>query len=274
MENMKTHLIINADDYGRSAGISAGIRHAHLLGVVTSTTCMLNQPTVESDLRLALSECPALGLGVHLNLTSGHPLTGAAHLSALVDSTGNFPGLNDFLLRLPNLDLAQVEAEWRAQIETFAAICRKNPTHLDSHHHSSFLSPGLFRLMCRLATEYDCAIRLPIWQSSIASGIPDALMAEMGRYLPLVLQEYPRPHPDGFISTFYDAGVSLPEMLSIIEKLPGGTFEIMTHPGYVDAALDSAYSSPREKELTVLTDPRLRQELENRQVQLIHFGDL
>ncbi len=67
-------LIVNADDYGLTAGVSAGIREAHQSGIVTSTTAMMNLPGVVEDLRLALETCPGLGLGAHLVLTAGGPL--------------------------------------------------------------------------------------------------------------------------------------------------------------------------------------------------------
>ncbi len=54
-------LIVNADDYGRTASVSAGIRRAHLRGIVTTTTAMMNMPSVEDDVRLALAECPVSG---------------------------------------------------------------------------------------------------------------------------------------------------------------------------------------------------------------------
>jgi predicted glycoside hydrolase/deacetylase ChbG (UPF0249 family) len=71
---MTLRLIVNADDYGRTPGVSRGIREAHRRGIVTSTTCMMNMPAVVDDIALALEETPRLGLGVHLVLTSGRPL--------------------------------------------------------------------------------------------------------------------------------------------------------------------------------------------------------
>ena len=38
-------LIVNSDDYGRTAEVSSGVRTAHLKGIVTSTTCMMNMPS-------------------------------------------------------------------------------------------------------------------------------------------------------------------------------------------------------------------------------------
>jgi predicted glycoside hydrolase/deacetylase ChbG (UPF0249 family) len=55
-----------------------------------------------------------------------------------------------------------VRAEWRAQIEKFIATTSRRPTHLDSHHHASYFTAGLFRTMLELAQEYGCAIRLPV----------------------------------------------------------------------------------------------------------------
>jgi predicted glycoside hydrolase/deacetylase ChbG (UPF0249 family) len=48
----------------------------------------------------------------------------------------------------------------------------------------------------------------------------------------------------------------------------------MTHPGIVEAGLDSSYSNQREKELVVLTDPQLRKGIEKRGIELIHFGEI
>ena len=37
-------LIVNADDYGLTAGVSRGILEAHRRGIVTSTTLLVNRP--------------------------------------------------------------------------------------------------------------------------------------------------------------------------------------------------------------------------------------
>ena len=68
-------LIINSDDYGRTPDISRGIREAHLRGVVTSTTCMMNIPTTAQDVAIALKETPDLGMGIHLVLSTGKPIS-------------------------------------------------------------------------------------------------------------------------------------------------------------------------------------------------------
>ena len=62
---MTTSLIVNADDYGRTPEVSLGIRQAHLQGLVSTTTAMVNMPVALDQIRRAQDECPRLGLGVH-----------------------------------------------------------------------------------------------------------------------------------------------------------------------------------------------------------------
>ena len=128
---MSMRLIVNSDDYGRTAAVSQGVRNAHLFGIVTSTTCMMNMPTVVEDIRTAMQEAPRLGMGVHLVLTSGQPLLPAAQVPSLVTSDGAFLKLDQFLAGLDQIDPAQVKAEWRTQIERFVATAgRSHPPGL------------------------------------------------------------------------------------------------------------------------------------------------
>src|SRR3989442_15160711 len=67
-------LIVNADDFGRSAGVDRGIIRAHREGIVTSTTFMANAPGAEMAAALARAT-PTLDVGVHLLLSYARPLT-------------------------------------------------------------------------------------------------------------------------------------------------------------------------------------------------------
>src|SRR5512135_1195324 len=82
---MSKQLIINADDFGRTRGISEGIIRAHKEGIVTSATAMMNMPGVANDLSKAKTEAPTLGLGVHLTFTAGRPLLPTEWVSSLID---------------------------------------------------------------------------------------------------------------------------------------------------------------------------------------------
>ncbi len=72
---MSKNLIINADDYGITSEVSRGIRLAYTSGVLTSTTVMAIGLSCEEDLQLLQQECPAMGVGVHLTLTTFKPIS-------------------------------------------------------------------------------------------------------------------------------------------------------------------------------------------------------
>jgi predicted glycoside hydrolase/deacetylase ChbG (UPF0249 family) len=278
---MSLRLMINADDYGRTPEISRGIRDSHLRGLVTSTTAMMNMPFVADDLKIALRETPNLGLGVHLVLTSGKPLAPVAQIPSLVTPEGNFLKVDDLVTRAPGLNPEEAKSEWRAQIEAFLAAAGQKPTHFDSHHHSSYFTPGLLQAMLELAREYGVAIRLPIVhgpeQHSHLAGLPEALMAPILEFAPQLLETFQPHSPDAFFASFYDQGATRGEFLRILSLFPRtGTFEIMCHPGYVDEAFakGSAYAYQRQTELEILTDPAMRKEVERRGIQLISFAQL
>ena len=261
-------LIINSDDYGRTTDISRGIRQAHLNGVVTSTTCMMNIPTTAEDVVVALRETPGLAMGVHLVLTMGKPITSGA--SSITDENGNFFKYVPFIEHLDQLDMDEVKAEWRAQIETFIKAAGRKPTHLDSHHHSSYFAPKLFRGMLELAKEYDCAIRFP-FTNDISSELE-----ETNKHVPTLIEEFNLRRPDTFLVDFYDEGATREELLNLINNVSDGTTEIMCHPGYVDDAFaqESVYNFQRERELKILTDPSIKEAIETNGIKLSTFAEL
>jgi chitin disaccharide deacetylase len=263
-------LIVNSDDYGRSSDISRGIREAHLHGIVTSTTCMMNIPTTGEDIAVALRETPNLGLGIHLVLTMGRPIRAPGDVPTLVDEDGKFYRNGPLLERLSSLDIDEVRMEWRAQIECFIEAAGQKPDHIDSHHHSSYFTPQLFRAMLELAQEYGCAIRYPFnedWRE----------LAETSRQAPSLLQEFASCRPDVIIGSFYDEGATLEHLLHIFNELKDGTSELMCHPGHVDqvfAERESIYNYQRERELEILTAPVVKQAIVSHGIELIPFSSL
>jgi len=262
-------LIINSDDYGRTPDISRGIREAHLRGVVTSTTCMMNIPTTANDVAIALKEAPDLGMGVHLVLTMGRPIYAPESVPSIVDENGDFFKYTPLIEHLTSLNMDEVKQEWRSQIEAFVEAAGRKPTHLDSHHHSSYFSPQLFHGMLELAKEYDCAIRFPFTHVS-------SELKETYKHVPNLIQEFNPRRPDTFFVNFYDEAATKEDLLNIINNVSDGTSEVMCHPGYVDDAFakESVYNFQRERELKILTDPSIKEAIESNNIQLITFADL
>ena len=262
-------LIINSDDYGRTPDISRGIREAHLRGVVTSTTCMMNIPTTAADVAVACKETPNLGLGVHLVLTMGRPISTPESVPSIVDEYGNFFKYTPLTEHLSSLQMDEVKKEWRAQIEAFIQAAGRKPTHLDSHHHSSYFSPALFQGMLELAKEYGCAIRSPFTSVS-----PE--LEETYKQVPALVEQFNPRKPDVFFVNFYDETATKENLLDVINSVSDGTSEIMCHPGYVDDAFaqESVYNFQRARELDILTDPAIKEAIEAQNIKLITFADL
>ena len=273
-------LILNADDYGRALSVSAGIRQAHREGIVTSTTAMMNMDGILDDLRAAQAECPALGLGVHLTLTAEAPVLNPERVPSLLALAGGpcFPTVAALAAGVASVNPDEVRAEWRAQIEKFVGLTGRNPTHLDSHHHSSYFSPAWFAGMLALAREFECAIRLP-WPrqppaAGMAGGSQAALMARLQQFAPAALAAAPVPHPDNFEIGFYAEGATQASLLDLLRHLPEGTTEIMCHPGLPDDGLPAltSYTTARARELEILTDPDVRRAVAENGVKLVSFA--
>ena len=155
----RTRLIINADDFGFSEGVTRGIVEAHAAGSVTSASIMANGIDWDNAVRLARAT-RTLGFGVHLNLVQGRPLL---RVPSLTDpATNEFYSLGVLALRAVagRIDRGELEAETRAQIERVrgAGIA---VTHLDSHRHAHAL-PAIFPVVARVVRDAGIrVIRIP-----------------------------------------------------------------------------------------------------------------
>jgi predicted glycoside hydrolase/deacetylase ChbG (UPF0249 family) len=128
-------LIVNADDFGMSRGITDGIILAHRYGFVRSTSLMVNMPAAEYAVSRAAA-VPQLSIGVHLNITAGRPVLPSEKVPSLVDATGRFHGAAKMSRKLWQWRAArsEIEAEFRAQIQWMKER-GVAPTHADSHQH-------------------------------------------------------------------------------------------------------------------------------------------
>jgi chitin disaccharide deacetylase len=278
---MSRRLIMKADDYGRTPGVSMGIRSAYLNGIVTSTSALMTRPWIVSDLALAKAECPQLEIGVHLILTTGPSLLPPDRIPTLTAGTPGFRGLLPLTEDLEQIVLDEAMDEWRAQIELFVSLTSKAPGHLDSHHHFSYFREDLFEGMAALAAQYDCPVRMQVAPPGCSiGGIPEHLQPAMVHCIPRLIETYRLRSPDYFYDGWYDENATLPELTRVISALPAGsTTEIMCHPGCADAVLldaveGSIYNHERECELKILTDPALKAFLIEQEIELINFNQL
>src|SRR6185436_4038834 len=102
-------LIVNADDFGLTDGVTRGILAAHRHGLVTSTTMLVNARVGRERIAEALDS--GLALGLHVNFTLGAPLTRGR---SLVGADGRF--VRDPKRAAARAEPRDVEREIAAQI--------------------------------------------------------------------------------------------------------------------------------------------------------------
>jgi predicted glycoside hydrolase/deacetylase ChbG (UPF0249 family) len=246
-------LIVNADDFGLTRGVSRGILTCYHDGIVTSTTLMVNRdpdPAQLEELRAS-----GLGVGLHVNLTLGTPVSDPKRVASLLDAQGQFT--RDARAQAERARPDEARIEIGNQIEAFRRLMGRFPTHLDSHHHVA-QSGALLDLLCFFAK----ALKIPI-------------RAQDGPVRARARQDGIRT-PEHFMG---DAGVdpywSADKVLEHLRALPAGVSEFMTHPGYFDADLAySRYGKQRETEVAGLTHPEARALIAREGIRLAHFGNL
>jgi len=131
-------LVVNADDFGHSDPVNAGVIDAYERGIVTSASLMVRRSAAEAAAAYARAH-PELGLGLHVELGEWEHRNGtwvASHETAADD----------------------VESEVAAQLARFRELVDREPTHLDSHQHVHRRDPARSALL-RLGRELGVPVR-------------------------------------------------------------------------------------------------------------------
>ena len=274
-------VVVNADDFGFSRGITEGILRAWRDGIVTSTTIAANMPAAAEAVD-RLVEAPGLGVGVHLNVCQGPPLSEEG--LALADGDGvmrsKATGLVLTCLRRPCL-FAAVEAECDAQIR-WVLDRGVRPTHLDSHRHVHGLPPIFLRVL-RLARRYD--IPFVRWHREVLPGDGWPAVEAKQRRVRLLTNLFgavngllapSAGHARETWGVGHTGQIDVAWLVRAARAVRPGVTEIMTHPGIADD-LDAAQTRLRASrlvELEALCDPAARDAFVRNHVKLAHYGQL
>jgi predicted glycoside hydrolase/deacetylase ChbG (UPF0249 family) len=153
-----------------------------------------------------------------------------------------------------NFDLENLPAvrdEFRRQLEAFHRLLGRPPTHVDSHRHAHRRE--------RL---------LPVFRELVSPlGVP---LRSDGRVR--------------FVGGFYAQWewlvtnldyVSVPFLQRLLrEEVAEGWTELSCHPGYRSPDFSSVYLAEREVEVRTLTDPRVRQTIDDLGIRLVSYADI
>ncbi len=137
-------VVLCADDFGLTEGVSHGILDLVEMGRLSATSAMTTHrwwPRLGPVLREA---GPGVGVGLHLNFTSGAPLGPLPRLAA----GGRLPSLGRLIgLSLAgSLDEAEVRTEIERQLDAYMAVMGRPPDFVDGHQHVHVL-PGIRRML-------------------------------------------------------------------------------------------------------------------------------
>ena len=288
--NMPSRLIINADDFGLTPGINRAIAELHRARALTSATLMATGPAFTEAVDISKAN-PTLGVGCHVVLTDGVPVSHPDAIPTLLGADGKTfrPSLLDFsqavLRNQVNPDItretfAQVQKLQRAGIDI---------THLDTHKHSH-LFPIVTRSLLHVAERCNIgAIRNPFepaWTVALGHGsrLRRLEIRTLGRAFRRRFDSQLRSASpdvattDGTTAVSATGGLTIATLSQILYALPtSGTWELVVHPGYNDEALAKITTRLRatrdiEREALLSLIPNLQKNPSP--PELIHYGSL
>ncbi|MGA8075720.1 MAG: ChbG/HpnK family deacetylase [Candidatus Acidiferrales bacterium] len=295
-------LIVNADDFGLSAGVNRAIVECHSGGVVSSATLMAKGAAF-ADAVTAARSAPNLSVGCHVVLVNGTPVSPPDAVDTLLAIRSAEPdkfysSLSAFAARamLGGFDRDQLVAEITAQIRKLQSTGLQ-VTHLDTHKHAHMFPEILAALLraariCGVRAIRNPFVPLQAMPAKQFKGKPD-LWKRYGQVRMLhtfsrqFLQRTKRAGlltPDGVIGVIETGSSDRPgdgsgysSMLrQTLANLPEGTWEWVCHPGYNDADLRAAGTrllESREEERRLLTSAELRQFLEEQKIRVISYRE-
>lgn len=227
------YVIVNADDFGQSDGVTRGIIEAHERGIVTSTSMMVRWPAAPAAAAYARTH-PSLAVGLHLDL------------SEWAYRNGEWVALYEVV---PETDAVAVAHELDRQLAVFRDLMGRDPTHIDSHQHSHRNEPA----------------RSHVVAMARGLGVPLRHYSPDVRYL----GDFYGQTTEGEPLLDY---VSLDALRRLLAGLPDGVTELGCHPSAADD-LDTMYLAERRAELRTLCDPAARAALAEFGVGLCSFAD-
>lgn len=278
-------LIVNADDFGVTAGVNRSVMELHHAGAVTSATLMATGAAFNDAVSLA-RESPAPGIGCHVVLVDGEPVLPGREIHSLAPAGEAFrPALSAFVADLlrGRIREADIEREATAQIRRLQAA-GVHVTHVDTHKHAHMF-PRVLRPLLRAAVvcgvsavrnpfEPDWALAATLKASPLRRWQVKLLRTQRRSFLNAV-RDYGLATTDGAVGVLATGSLDQQTLASLLAAIPEGTWELVCHPGYDDAALQQVRTRLRasrqvEHDALLRTVPQAAPP----DCKLGHFGDL
>ncbi len=255
-------LIINADDFGLTDGVSKAIVQLLEADAISNTSMMITIEGASDRYQKFINKDISPYVGVHLTTTPENyhrkPLSNPSAIPTLVNDDGLFKELDNADWVNPN----EIELEWEAQILKTCDVLSHSPSHLDSHH-GIHREESLTPTYLKLAKKYNVPVRGGRNYGQIdgtSISVPSTSLCSVNW--------------TGKNKTLEDLKISI---LKSFENLPiDAVLEICTHPGFCDDELikSSSWNICRENDFQCLLKLSQSSWLQDNDIKLIRFNDL
>lgn len=276
-------LIVNGDDFGFSPEVNAGIVRAHRDGILRSASLMVAEPAARAAAELARDN-PRLDVGLHAVVCRGRSMLGASRLGAAVRASGEFTdspvaaGLRYYFDR--SMRSAMTD-ELRAQVERHLELVgylNHIDGHLNFHVHPLFAD-----ILVQLAVEYKVpCIRLPrervmttlrLGRDHAARKLVESIIFRaLSRRTNRLMVARGLTSTDALFGLHQSGHLSEDYVVGVIDRIREGTTELYFHPAADIGGVPPAPEAQREVE--ILTSPRVRDAIARNRIELITFADL
>jgi predicted glycoside hydrolase/deacetylase ChbG (UPF0249 family) len=254
-------IVLCADDYGLSPGVSRGIRELLDMGRLTATSCMVVFPGFVEEGRLLRRFLDHADIGLHFTLMADRPLSSV-------------------LMRgwLRRLDRNAIRAELDRQLDLFMSAMNRPPDYIDGHQHVHLL-PHVREAVVAAAQRIGAYVRVthePIDRAMLKRPAPrdSAYLAWAARPLMRLAAERDIRTNTGFrgVRSFKEGAPFCDLFRAMLAGAANGTI-VMCHPGHVDETLKSRdpIHRQREEEFAYLAGDEFPRDLAAADLQLVRL---
>ncbi len=271
-----------------SEGVNHAIAKAVDFGAVTSASLMANMPFLEHALEIA-KERPQLGLGAHISLNVGKPVSRDTEVISQLTGPDGFFHASPLLYLWKSFDRSfcrAVEIEMEAQLDRLSSF-GLHLDHINSQSHLHMI-PNFFPIFRRAALRRNIPHlrivreKINFFSSLQPSGFRVLLMNFFGR---MGLNEVsPIGESPDFIGFRYSCFLDLKKIKSAMGPPYPRKLELMVHPvvpdsslnriDYQDFVYDFLTSPDRVLEVQMLQSPEFLEFFESLDAELVTFGRL
>ncbi|MDB5396224.1 MAG: ChbG/HpnK family deacetylase [Rhodospirillales bacterium] len=274
-------LIVTADDFGVDVAVNEAVELAYNEGILTCASLMVGGRAVV-DAVDRTRRMKGLGVGLHITLADGRPVSQRRNVRSLIDHEGRFKntlvssGVSWFFNPIVRHQLArEIDAQFRAFIATGLVM-----DHVNVHKHLHF-HPTVAAMIISIGRRYGMlAVRVPDEPRDILMKAEPGVDVPKSRLKPLLWLLRRRMtrarllQNDNVFGLAWTGAMTEDRLLALITHLPEGLNEIYSHPATADAKdmRRGVRGYKYREELAALMSPRVRQALIANNVTLARFS--